>query len=83
MVKTAPGAVDGEGNYVLMGNDDPTANWKNGRGKQDAGPEYITVFDGTTGAELKTMEPPTYDVQVPDKRNCSHRYFPLVKHNAH
>lgn len=56
MVKTAPGAVDGEGNYVLMGNDDPTANWKNGRGKQDAGPEYITVFDGTTGAELKTIK---------------------------
>ena len=56
MVKTAPGAVDGEGNYVLMAGDDPTANLKSGRGKQDHGPEYITVFDGMTGAELQTIK---------------------------
>ncbi|MCR5180407.1 MAG: hypothetical protein K6C30_04230 [Bacteroidaceae bacterium] len=55
MVKTAPGAIDGQGNYVLLEGDDPTANLKSGRGKQDHGPEYITVFDGMTGAELQTI----------------------------
>ncbi len=55
MVKTAPGTIDGQGNYVIMGDDDPTANWKNSRGKQVEGPEYITVFDGMTGAELSTI----------------------------
>lgn len=55
MAKTAPGTVDGEGNYVLLGDDDPTANLKNSRGKQVSGSEYITVFDGTTGAELATI----------------------------
>lgn len=55
MVKTGPGTIDGEGNYVVMGNDDPTANWLNSRGKQVSGPEYITVFDGMTGAELATI----------------------------
>ncbi|MBQ9672139.1 MAG: hypothetical protein IJV34_04735 [Prevotella sp.] len=55
MVKTAPGAIDGKGNYVLLGNDSPTENLKSSRGKQDHGSEYITVFDGTTGEELKTI----------------------------
>lgn len=55
MVKTAPGAIDGEGNYVLLGNDNPNDNLKSGRGKQDHGSEYITVFDGMTGAELQTI----------------------------
>ncbi|MCR4994497.1 MAG: hypothetical protein K6A32_03835, partial [Bacteroidales bacterium] len=56
MVKTAPGAIDGQGNYVLMAGDDPTENLKSGRGKQDHGSEYITVFDGMTGAELSTIK---------------------------
>ncbi|MCD8303728.1 MAG: rhamnogalacturonan lyase [Prevotellaceae bacterium] len=55
MVKTAPGTIDGQGNYVIMDGDDPTANWKNENGKQVEGPEYITVFDGMTGAELATI----------------------------
>ncbi len=55
MCKTAPGTVDGEGNYVIMGNDDPTANLLGSNGKQTSGPEYITVFDGMTGAELSTI----------------------------
>ena len=55
MAKTAPGTVDGQGNYVVMGDDDPTANWKNSNGKQVEGPEYITVFDGLTGAEISTI----------------------------
>ena len=55
MVKTAPGTVDGEGNYVLLDDDNPYENLKSGRGKQDHGPEYITVFDGLTGGELSTI----------------------------
>lgn len=55
MVKTAPGTIDGQGNYVILGDDDPTANLKSSRGKQDHGSEYITVFDGMTGAELATI----------------------------
>ncbi len=55
MVKTAPGTVDGEGNYVLLGDDSPTENLLCSRGKQDHGSEYITVFDGMTGAELSTI----------------------------
>lgn len=55
MMKTAPGTIDGEGNYVLLGDDDPTENLLSGRGKQDHGSEYITVFDGMTGAELATI----------------------------
>lgn len=55
MAKTAPGTIDGEGNYVLLGDDDPLENLKSGRGKQDHGSEYITVFDGMTGAELATI----------------------------
>ncbi|MCM1520396.1 MAG: hypothetical protein NC098_06380 [Lachnoclostridium sp.] len=55
MMKTAPGTIDGEGNYVLLGDDDPEANLLNSRGKQVSGPEYITVFDGLTGAELATI----------------------------
>ncbi len=55
MMKTAPGTVDGEGNYVLLGDDDPNENLLSGRGKQDHGSEYITVFDGLTGGELATI----------------------------
>ncbi|MBQ9285258.1 MAG: hypothetical protein IJ209_03105 [Bacteroidaceae bacterium] len=55
MVKTAPGAIDGEGNYVLLNGDNPNENLKSSRGKQDHGSEYITVYDGVTGAELKTI----------------------------
>lgn len=55
MMKTAPGTIDGEGNYVLLGDDDPKENLLSGRGKQDHGSEYITVFDGLTGGELATI----------------------------
>ena len=82
--KTAPGTVDGEGNYVVMGNDDPNKSWLNGRGKPDAGPEYVTVFDGLTGAELATMEYHTKygdvgtDFWGDSKQNRSERYLACV-----
>ena len=84
MVKTGPGAIDGLGNYVIMGNDDPTKSWKGSNGKQTSGPEYISVFDGTTGAELKTIK---YHTAYGDestsfwgdsKQNRSERYLAAI-----
>lgn len=84
MVKTGPGAIDGEGNYVILPGDDPKANFLSGRGKQDHGPEYITVFDGMTGAELKTIP---YHTAYADestsfwgdsKQNRSERYLAAI-----
>lgn len=62
--KTAPGTVDGEGNYVIMGNDNPEADYRNlnisakgnsRTGVIQNGPEYLTLFDGKTGKELHTI----------------------------
>jgi rhamnogalacturonan endolyase len=53
--KTAPGTVDGAGQNVLLGSDDPAADYRNGDGYVLQGPEYLTVFSGETGAELATV----------------------------
>jgi len=53
--KTAPGTIDGKGKYVLMGSDDPHADYRNSSGYVLSGPEYLTVFDGLTGAEIHTI----------------------------
>lgn len=83
MVKTAPGTIDGEGNYVLLGNDDPNENLLSGRNKQDHGGEYITVFDGMTGAELATIPYHTdYAAGTgywgDNKQNRSERYLAAI-----
>jgi rhamnogalacturonan endolyase len=52
--KTAPGTIDGQGNYVLMGTDSPTADYRNSSGYILSGPEYLTVFNGQTGAAMAT-----------------------------
>ncbi len=51
--KTAPYTVDGLGNYVLMPGD-TLADYRNSSGMILEGPEYLTIFDGLTGAELAT-----------------------------
>ncbi|MCW1925817.1 autotransporter-associated beta strand repeat-containing protein [Luteolibacter arcticus] len=53
-MKTAPGTIDGLGNAVLLGGDSATADYRNGSGYILSGPEYLTVFDGLTGAALAT-----------------------------
>ncbi len=56
--KTAPGTKDGQGKYVLMGNDDPNTDYretKTNAGIILKGPEYLTVFNGETGAEITTV----------------------------
>ena len=44
--KTADGTVDGAGNVI----GDPSADWRNTAGYILDGPEFLTVFDGQTGA---------------------------------
>lgn len=53
--KTAPGTIDGLGKPVILGNDDPTAVYRNEAGFILNGPEYLTVFDGRTGAAKATV----------------------------
>ncbi|MCH5234711.1 MAG: Por secretion system protein [Muribaculaceae bacterium] len=59
MCKTAPGTIDGTGKPVLMGNDkvDDDYRVKSGdnTGVVMSGPEYLTVFNGETGAEISTI----------------------------
>lgn len=62
--KTAPGTIDGVGNFVLMGSDNPNVDYRNistattgsnRKGFVLKGPEYLTVFNGETGAERHTI----------------------------
>lgn len=48
--KTADGTVDGEGKVI--GN--PDADYRNEEGYILGGPEYLTIFNGETGAEMAT-----------------------------
>ncbi|WP_205880895.1 autotransporter-associated beta strand repeat-containing protein [Limisphaera ngatamarikiensis] len=52
--KTAPGTRDGLGQWVLMPGDNPLADYRNSSGYILSGPEYLTIFDGRTGAALWT-----------------------------
>ncbi len=57
-VKTAPGTTDGLGNFLSKGpaaNDDDAADYRNSGGYILSGPEYLTVFEGTTGKEISTV----------------------------
>lgn len=59
MVKTAPGTKDGNGAYLSKGpaaTANHAADYRNDGGYILSGPEYLTVFDGETGAELATTE---------------------------
>ncbi len=50
--KTADGTVDGKGKVI----GDPNANYVNDRGFILDGPEFLTIFDGQTGAALVTTD---------------------------
>ncbi|MGD0655260.1 MAG: hypothetical protein ABSA16_13015 [Thermoguttaceae bacterium] len=52
-MKTAPYTVDGQGNYVLMPGDS-LADYRNSSGYILSGPEYLTIFNGRTGAAMVT-----------------------------
>lgn len=49
--KTADGSKDGLGNYI--GNS--TADYRTSAGRILSGPEYLTLFDGRTGAAIDTV----------------------------
>lgn len=53
--RTAPGTVDGKGNNVLMNSDKATDDYRNTSGYVISGPEYLTVFNGETGANDCTI----------------------------
>ncbi len=58
-VKTAPGSKDGTGQFLKLGpaaNDTDSMVYRNSAGYILSGPEYLTVFDGQTGAELATVD---------------------------
>jgi len=50
--KTADGTVDGKGKVI----GDANADYRNSRGYILDGPEFLTIFDGRTGAELVTTD---------------------------
>jgi rhamnogalacturonan endolyase len=52
--KTAPGTIDGYGKKVILPGDDPNADYRDSTGRVLAGPEYLTVFNGQTGAAIAT-----------------------------
>lgn len=67
--KTAPGTMDGLGNYISKGpaaTANHAADYRNAGGYILSGPEYLTVFDGRTGAELSTVAylPPRGNVEA-------------------
>src|SRR5262249_17115765 len=54
-LKTAPGTIDGQGNPVLLPGDHVTDDYRNATtGRVNSGPEYLSIFDGETGAALAT-----------------------------
>src|SRR5574344_1356769 len=60
--KTAPGSVDGAGNYVSAAATDATITsadntkvYRNTKGYILTGPEYLTVFEGATGKAVHTV----------------------------
>jgi rhamnogalacturonan endolyase len=58
VVKTAPGTKDGKGELLHTGpaaTDDDSKDYRNATGRILSGPEYLTVFRGTDGAELATI----------------------------
>lgn len=88
VMKTADGTVDGKGKII----GDSAADHRNADGHIIRGPEYLTVFDGLTGAARSTVEywPPRHPVNenpTPDEMkqiwgdgnaNRSERYLACV-----
>ena len=62
ITKTADGTVDGLGNVL----GDAEANYVNPAGRVLAGPEFATLFDGSTGAALDTIPFPVPRGKVDD-----------------
>jgi rhamnogalacturonan endolyase len=76
--KTADGTVDGRGTVI----GDANADHRNDAGRILDGPEFLTVFDGLTGAALATVDyiPPRGDVSAwgDDRANRADRFLACV-----
>jgi rhamnogalacturonan endolyase len=62
--RTAPYTIDGQGNYVLLSGDTLT-DYRNTSGYILTGPEYLTIFNGQTGAAMVSTD------FYPDRVNVS------------
>ncbi|MGM9937760.1 MAG: rhamnogalacturonan lyase, partial [Candidatus Ornithomonoglobus sp.] len=69
--KTAPGSIDGKGEYVSAASADSTirsvdntVSYVNDGGYVIEGPEYFTIFDGETGAAIDTINYPVQRVSA-------------------
>ncbi len=66
--KTAPGTKGGDGNFIKKGpaaSADHSADYRNSSGYVLSGPEYLTIFNGETGAEMQTIN------YIPERGNVS------------
>lgn len=61
-VRTADGTVDGQGK--VLGN--ANADYRNSDGHIITGPEYLSVFNGQTGAEMATIDYPNTRGSISD-----------------
>lgn len=69
-VKTAPGSIDGAGEYVTAAGNtstirsaDNSKDYRNSSGHIVSGPEYLTIFNGPSGAAMQTIDyEPNYSV---------------------
>lgn len=52
VIRTADGTQDGVGKVI----GDRRADWRNMKGRIMSGPEYLTVFNGETGAAMSTID---------------------------
>ena len=61
-MKTADGTIDGKGKVI----GDSTKDYRNADGYILAGPEFLTMFDGLTGAALSTVnfDPPRHPTSL-------------------
>jgi rhamnogalacturonan endolyase len=80
MLKTADGTTDGKGKVIGDANADYRTS--DGTGNITTGPEYITVFDGMTGAALATADfsPARGDISTwgDDKGNRGNRFLGTI-----
>lgn len=81
--KTAPGTIDGQGKAVLMGNDTEDLDFRNSKGMVITGTEYLTIFNGETGAEITSVsyDPPRGSVSSwggDSYGNRSERYLACI-----
>lgn len=60
--KTADGTIDGVGQVIGNAN----ADYRNGSGRVLSGPEFLTVFNGQTGAAMQTINYPNARGAVSD-----------------